>query len=395
MSSMIRKKSIISGLVCCAAVIFSLLSLNYFVAPFVWLGMSWLAVTLYFFAGAKEKTRLLLINVIVVLFTLTSFEAFVWLYTARAIKNIKQVGDLYIKDFYFRKDDILGYSPNKNVKANTKKYYKDQLLYDVDYTIDEHGLRQSPPCDRSDHHEAIIFFGCSFAFGEGLKDHETIPYQVGTLSGGAYQIYNFGFHGYGPHQMLAAIENGYIQKVLENSAPTHIIYIGLVEHALRSAGKISWDNHAPRYSLQDGHIYHAGRFDDGMIYTHAILAPAVEYLKKSHIYQKIAEKRRVMTDEDLELFLEIVERSQIELAHIYPAAKFHVIMWNDIKYDRYEKALNGFKERKINAIWINEILPNYTDDHKQYRIHRIHEKHPNALANQIVARYILEKILTQ
>jgi hypothetical protein len=334
------------------------------------------------------------VNIIVVLFTLTGFEAFLWLYMSSRTKEIKNVGDLYKKDYYFRTDDILGYAPHKNVKANSKKYQGEQLLFDVDYTIDENGLRKSPPFNSSAVDESILFFGCSMVFGEGLRDEETIPYQLGELSGGKYRIYNFGFHGYGPHQMLSAIENGLVQNILaDGKNPKNIIYIGLVEHALRSAGKISWGEHAPRYALKDGKVYRAGRFDDGVFYENPFLAKSFFYVKKSFIYQKIAEKRRVMDDQDLQLFVALIKQSQRELAKIYPTCKFNVILWNNNKYQEYAQVITGFKEKNLEISWINEILPDYDANPKQYRIHPTFEKHPNGLANKIVARYILDHIV--
>ena len=388
-----KNRLIYSILLVLIAIVFSFISLNYFVSPFVWIGFAWLMVCIFYFIISGEKARIVLINIMVVLFTLSSFEAFVWIYMYRATRHIKQTGNLYKKDYYFRVDDLLGYSPNKNVTANAKKFYKDELLFNVNYTIDDKGLRQSPPLDTAEHHDCILFFGCSMVFGEGLEDDETIPYQLGLLSDGKYNIYTFGFHGYGPHQMLSALQNGLTEKVLKNNEPIHVIYVGLIEHALRSAGKISWDQHAPRYTLKDGTVYYDGRFDDGIFYTNPVLAKVYGYLNKSHIWQKIIEKRRVMTDADVELFLSIIKQAQIEVARLYPNAKFDVIMWNSSKYEEYARAQQGFDERNLSITWINEILPHYDENIDQYRIHPKHEKHPNAYANRIVARYVLDHFI--
>lgn len=394
MSKKNKMKLILSILFICLAMIFSFISLEHFVAPFVWLGLGWLAVALYFLIISKRKVKLIFLNIIVLLFTLSGFEAFLWLRSLKFTSDFRHEGDLYKKDYYFRTHDFLGYAPNINTKANSKKYFGNQLLFDVDYTIDANGLRKSPPSNESDQHDCIVFFGCSMVFGEGLEDDETIPYQLGLASGGKYRIYNFGFHGYGPHQMLSAIEHGLVQEIVAcDHGPKNVIYIGLVEHALRSAGKISWDQHAPRYVLNQGQVYHAGRFDDGIFYTRPFFVKLLEYLKKCYIYQRISDKRRVMTDKDVELFLAIIKQSQIELAKIYPNCKFNIIMWNNNKYQEYASAMKGFQERNLEVNWINQILPDYDVNPKQYRIHPVHEKHPNALANQIVARYILEKII--
>jgi hypothetical protein len=74
------------------------------------------------------------------------------------------------------------------------------LIYDVTYTIDADGLRIAAGLDENPHdNRCMLFFGCSFTFGEGVDDHEAMPYVAGTLAN--LRAYNFGFPGYGPHQM--------------------------------------------------------------------------------------------------------------------------------------------------------------------------------------------------
>ena len=45
----------------------------------------------------------------------------------------------------------------------------------------------------------MIIFGDSFTFGEGLNCVQMMPYRVGEIGGGRFEVYNFGFQGYGPH----------------------------------------------------------------------------------------------------------------------------------------------------------------------------------------------------
>ena len=76
------------------------------------------------------------------------------------------------------------------------------------YTIGPNGLRVSPPYEEVADVPCALFFGGSFTFGTGVEDDEALPYVAGILSEGKYRVYNFGYRGYGPHQMLAALESG-------------------------------------------------------------------------------------------------------------------------------------------------------------------------------------------
>ena len=65
------------------------------------------------------------------------------------------------------------------------------MLHNVTYTTESNGLRVAPPWRKNDLAGTVLFFGCSFTFGEGLNDSETLPYQVGIQSGGRYRTLNF------------------------------------------------------------------------------------------------------------------------------------------------------------------------------------------------------------
>jgi hypothetical protein len=119
--------------------------------------------------------------------------------------------------------EILGYAPLPNTRPHHIKYYKDELIFDVVYTIDANGLRKSPPYEPGKDPGSILFFGDSFTFGEGVKDEETLPYLTGVKARGNYHIYNFGFRGYGTHQMLSAIEHGMVENLVKEP-PKFVIY---------------------------------------------------------------------------------------------------------------------------------------------------------------------------
>ena len=53
--------------------------------------------------------------------------------------------------------------------------------------------------------EFVIFTGCSFVFGEGVNDNQTLPYLYGKQNP-AVRCYNYGFPGYGTQQMLAVLQ---------------------------------------------------------------------------------------------------------------------------------------------------------------------------------------------
>ena len=82
---------------------------------------------------------------------------------------------------------------------------------------------------------------------------------------GDYATYNFAVHGYGTHQMLAAIENGLVASSVKEDV-RYVFYQAIYpEHLYRLAGLRSWGEHGPKYIL-DSHRQplYVGHFDDDM-----------------------------------------------------------------------------------------------------------------------------------
>ena len=72
----------------------------------------------------------------------------------------------------------------------------DEILFDsVFYSIDPLSRRKCAPSVESPEH--ALFFGGSFAFGEGLSNQQMIACQFQTTSEMEYQSYNYGMMGWG------------------------------------------------------------------------------------------------------------------------------------------------------------------------------------------------------
>jgi len=296
---------------------------------------------------------------------------------------------------YFTPNNILGYSPNKGISTTAKKYYKDELIYNVNYTIGDDGLRITPQATSNDVEECILIFGGSFTFGEGVNDHSAMPYVVGTLQ--HHKVHNYGFHGYGPHQMLAAIENGMVA-----CKPTFVIYQAILWHVARVVGGTSWDHHGPKYIMEDGYLKYDGHFDDQKGLGYYIKEKKIgtfikekidAQLTKSYFFKKFFNKDRyTFTDKDIQLFLEIVDASRGKLTEDYPDVEFHVILWDRPDDDNYNKLRDGLQAKLVMHHEISGIIPGALTNRAKYTI-SAHDHHPGPLAHQLIAKYIVNKII--
>ncbi|MCP4178188.1 MAG: hypothetical protein GY756_10510, partial [bacterium] len=188
----------------------------------------------------------------------------------------------------------LGYLPKKNSSWTASRYFDNDMVYKCIYTINKHGYRISPP-----HKEKVkgclLFFGCSFTYGEGVNDTETLPYVTGILLEENYAVYNFGIHGNGTHQMLFTFENGIVENIVKHNV-THVIYQTIYpEHVNRLLGLQPWSKRDPRYILgEHEEVIYKGHFDDDNSASHTsiqkILNKLNNQLNKSYLALRIKKK---------------------------------------------------------------------------------------------------------
>jgi len=280
--------------------------------------------------------------------------------------------------------DILGYAPVKQ-KLFEKRYAGDDLIFEISWTIDADGLRVSPPYRGDANARSILFFGCSYTFGDGVNDEETMPYLVGLKTNAKYRVYNFGWPGYGPHQMLAAIEHGMVSDIVE-CEPAYVIFTAIVDHTFRCAGRAIWDCHGPKYVVDGrGEVVYQGHFDDGRGFENAIARRAKLQLRKSHLISRFFLKS--INKDDVRLMVAIIDAAKKAIKADYPQCEFHVMMWDKKDMWISDKILSGLKDKGIEAHLVSEILPDYFDKPVKYQLSEI-DDHPNQLAYELLAEYV-------
>ena len=108
--------------------------------PYVWASIAAVIMSSYAAVVTKrEGLRALWVNIAVVSFMLGAIEGYLWT-QGPAERQME-----YSEEF-FMADDALGYKPAAARRIGHRAYGGDQLLYEVTYTLDGHGLRiASPP----------------------------------------------------------------------------------------------------------------------------------------------------------------------------------------------------------------------------------------------------------
>ena len=162
----------------------------------------------------------------------------------------------------------------------------------------------------------MLFYGGSFTFGLGVEDHETLPYRTGIKTDGRYRVYNFGFPGYGPHQMLASVQH-LLADTIAGCKPKYLIYSAMWGHVKRAAGLKFPGRFGPRYVLnENGDVVLTGTFASpaqmtaGQRFTHELK------LSKFRIYHTAL--RKLELEDHVHLFAAVVDASRNNFDREYP-----------------------------------------------------------------------------
>jgi hypothetical protein len=285
---------------------------------------------------------------------------------------------------YSSPDPVLGYGPNEILRIAARRVKDKEVIFDVLYSRNQNGWRITP--DRGDKADAaVLLFGCSITIGEGLNDQETFAWRLGEMLGEKFQVFNFGFHGYGAHQMLALVESGRLDALMRRYTRIYASYLTIRGHALRCIGLSPWDQSGPRYVLKNGALKHVGKFSETPEYNMLYQADMIFAHSRAYSEIKEAYRRNRIPDYAVDSHVAIIAKAMHELDVRYNAHAFTVI-WPDFLH--IEPML---RDHGVRTLPLTDAMPDYASAREKYSIQG--DGHPNALANTRIAEALTEYIL--
>ncbi len=352
----------------------TLLALPSLPIPWVWSGaVATVSLGVWSFVRPRSsRVRMLALSLAAVILALTAFE----LLLAVSAGPIGRETREYAVAGYRVQHPVLGYHTGLRDTTTAVVRYAPMEVYRVAYGIDRHGWRRTPANDEATG-PGGLFLGCSFTFGEGLNDDETLPHYVAQELG--ERCLNLGFHGWGPHQMLALLQHELEAPALEGDTPRFAVYTGGRFHAARSAGYASWDPYGPKFVLEaDGTLTHTGTFKP----RDAWIGPRVLWqLRKSRLFRTLV--RTPPTGEaEVDLAVAIVCEAARLFEERYPGARFYCLWYgSDSDY------LEGLETAGLRVLRVTDLYP---DEHPV--VMRGIDEHPAAETNRRLAAFVAERI---
>ena len=346
-------------------------------APFLWISGIWVVFFLVGMVRATSRTKYIWFNLAFLTLVFGALEAYMWI--PGAIQEEYAAATT-------RPDDVLGYAPLPGEMPH-RMLDGDVTVFDVTYTIGDDGLRVTPPAP--DGVPCILFFGGSFTFGHAVQDDENLPYLVGERVSDSFRVHNFGYRGYGPHQMLSSLRQGRVDATI-SCEPRYIVYSGVGEHIDRVNGRASWDGHGPWFDVVDDELVPQGNFDNQRGLSRVVR----KELEKSPLIAKILARFRPDIHEAAALYGLIVSEAARLTRARYPTSEFHVIFWDRFGNSLEVAALTVLSEQGLTTHRVSNIIPDFDEDRPKYEISE-HDHHPSPLAYRAVADYVLSEIVAR
>jgi hypothetical protein len=291
---------------------------------------------------------------------------------AKYIDNLQLEHKIYVED---KKGQRKRYSFKKEAEKEeflSKKQYK--IIYDVDYSMLGKFFRYTKGNISSEY--AYIFLGCSFTFGDGLKDDQTLPYYFSKLKNFNANVLNFGVIGKSTNFGLNILNSDIINKYLTKAQNIHFIYSLISDQAFRNFNFNLYDRN-------DDWIYKNGKW----MRIKQPFATVQIIFAKSYIFRKVF--LPLIDESNKDFYENYLINSLNEIREIVKNkynAEFTIIVWPSIEID--------FKERLALEKFDIIELPGYFDppheEESQYRIP--YDDHPTAKANEEIAQILYKHL---
>lgn len=268
-------------------------------------------------------------------------------------------------------DSLLGSRLIADTTIEHSYTVNDTLIYRVDYEIDEYRRRITPSFrPDSAYTQFTLVTGCSFAFGYGLSQRETLPYLLDSISG--LRCYNYGNSGFGTQQTLALLQS--TDLTTQISQPNGVLaYLFIDDHISRLIGSRKliklWAQDFPYYCLDGSSVARNGSFSTGR----PTITSIYKLLSKSAFIDLFdIDIPWYRSNKHIELFGAVMSESKQEFIKQFPESRFLVVVAPNSKLA--SRVVAELDSRNIEVLNLSALL------NKNDSVYQIHwtEAHPNA-----------------
>lgn len=350
-----------------------------------------LAAGLFIFSGLKSKKRIfkpIFYNLSAIFIALFVFELYGFYREPIGHgEDRKKSRGTFFKNKNFASKKDVGYGPKDSTfSVWVMECNHDTLVYHAVYSI-ENGLRKTSRYNTSSHKYAL-FLGCSYTFGFGLNDDETLPSYFNEFTDSSFHVVNYAYIGYGTHHALKITQEKIAkEKTILSSDSSIAIYSFIPHHILRSAGKVYWDLQGPWYEIENDSITYKGTFENrSLLGSNRLVTIAKEVWRFSYLHRKFFAP---VKKQDVLRTVKMIEQMNIEFKR--HSISFYVVLGSEqVKTPEIDFFYSEFYKTGIPYFLIDSIIPDIKSNHDAYFI--VGDGHPNPNYNRKLAEFLAKKI---
>ncbi|MDD2524315.1 MAG: hypothetical protein PHT81_05675 [Endomicrobiaceae bacterium] len=257
----------------------------------------------------------------------------------------------------------------KNYKGDVVYSDKANILYDVRYSLYDGNIRYTK-CDVNSK-ISYIFLGCSFTFGDGVNDNQTLPYCFSKKTAFKFNVLNCGVQGHASNTAINILNGRLIENSCRNSEIKNFFYVLILDHISRNF-RILDPSDAKRYK------------ESKLKYIYQPYGRIKIIFARSHIFRKIF--LPAIDSHNWQFYNDYMIESLSEINGIVKNkynSKLTIVIWPEFK----QVFVDELKNRGFDVI----LLPEYFNSESLgYRIS--HDRHPSAKVNEEIAGILYNHI---
>lgn len=302
----------------------------------------------------------------------------------------------------YRKDQLQDMVFTPSISYMNQVAVNGVQLYSIRYDLDQFSLRKinrAASFEKPNKH--LILAGCSFVFGQGLENKDTLI-QIVENSLEKTRVYPLAWPGGGLHTAFWFMDSYDLNRVVEEKSGT-FIYVLLEDHINRFLLRpqyLAWAMaETPAYTEINGSVVHLGKTGELKSFR------KIQFLGKYHVksllislFSKLNLIRypNGFSDSDLDRFVVGLGELQRRYLHKFPRGKFAVLFYPDTNATSVSALLK--KKMQLKAIEILDPRSSY-DEFVQKRhlsyddlTFGRYDGHPRPLLSHFLANWMVRML---
>ncbi len=294
----------------------------------------------------------------------------------------------FLEPFYLGDNNGIIWMYHGDHRSSQTNPKNGEIIYDKVYTIDRFGKRQTSLPDDHPKRNFILFFGCSYTFGTGLDDDQTLPSVVGTAAKG-FQSYNFATMGDGPFDALAKVEDTDFHEQVQQEQGL-IVYVFIDAHIGNRIRQVIMSEycrgHRPCYTENpDQTIKRTGSFNT----SKPIQSYLCEVTNRSNLLRLIKRKwRQSPNEKNFKMTALAINTFFKKFKERYPMSKAVLLIYPG---SSYHKSFLPYLDKTIAVLDYSALFSPYGDDLKKYSLSPF-DLHPSPFAIQLLADRMVQDL---